>query len=976
MADGATGSHTQPAVFTIGAHRSFADALAAGLIADHKRDPLALAGGRILLPNNRAVRTVTEAFVRESGGGLLLPRLVAIGDPELDDRLGGAFEPADAEPVPPAVDPLTRLVVLARLVREQAGPDMSAAESFRLAAELARTRDALLVEEVPPHRLADAVPDELALHWQRSLGQLRALLDAWPRELERMGRIDLAERRNRLLRGTARRWSEHPPQGFTVAAGITTAAPAVAALLRTISRMPGGAVVLPALSSERMMSAEEWDWLGPDEETRRADETHPQFHLKRLLDRMGVNRAEVQPWRRGGRGAAPAVRGRAIAHATKSARFTDRWASLPPPERRLTGIRLAELPDPASEAQAIAIALREALETPGRTAALVTPDRTLAARVSALLARWGVAADDSAGRPLGQTAAGTLLLGITAAAAERLAPVATLALVKHPLAGAGSDRQAWLDSARLLDLALRGPRPPEGLAGLDALCAAKDRERRTRGCGQAWAGIRPCLERVDQVLAQPVSLRQLAAELRELANGIAGVAAWSGPDGRAAADLLSSLEEADGTAAIEVRPEDAVPLLNQLLDAQAVRPPYGGHPRIQILGLLEARLVQANLMILGGLNEGVWPALPLPDPWLAPALRKELSLPGLEYRIGLAAHDFAGFLGAPRVLVTRAKRDSRSPTVASRLLLRLQAMTGGLARDGRLERLAAAIDDAGVPKPVDRPAPCPPVEDRPRQIYVTDVDRLNADPFAFYAKAMLKLRSLDAVDADVTAAWKGSAVHDVLQQWLEQDDCDPAQLLPRTRALLERDEIHPMLRALWGPRLIEAIEFIAGQQAANQAEGRRPLKAEIEGQAQLGPVLLKGKVDRIDRVAAGGVAILDYKTGQPPSKKAVAEGFALQLGLLGLIARAGGFPEIAGVPMAHEYWSLAKKQGRKTPGFVDQADQLQPDAFLSAAEAAFTAATSRWLTGEAPFTAKLHPAYAPYGDYDQLMRLQEWYGRD
>jgi ATP-dependent helicase/nuclease subunit B len=660
----------------------------------------------------------------------------------------------------------------------------------------------------------------------------------------------------------------------------------------------------------------------------------------------------------------------------KSARFTNRWVDLPADCRRLTGLRLAELPDPASEAQAIAIALRKALETPGRTAALVTPDRALATRVSALLGRWGIRADDSAGRPLGQTAAGTLLLAIAAAAAERLAPVPMLALVKHPLAGAGEDRQTWLEAARMLDLALRGPRPPAGLQGLDAHCAERDRARQTRGCANAWAQVRPCLARVDTVFDRPLSLVQFAAALRELATGIAGEGAWSGPDGRAAASLLAGLEEADGAISLTVGADDAVPLLRQLLDAEAVRPPYGGHPRIAILGLLEARLVQADLMILGGLNEGSWPALPQPDPWLAPAVRKSLGLPGLEFRIGLSAHDFAGFLGAPRVLLTRARRDSRSPTVASRLLLRLQALTGGLARDHRLERLAAALDDAGAPTPVDRPAPCPPVTDRPRQIYVTDVDRLNADPFAFYAKAMLRLKALEPVDADTTAAWKGSAVHSVLEAWLKQDDCDPARLMDRTAALLAEDAIHPLLRALWAPRLYEAIGFIAAREAGNQEAGRRPARAEIEGQAVLGAITLKGKADRIDRLADGRLVLLDYKTGQPPSKKALAEGFALQLGLLGLIAQRQGFPKVTGFPGAHEYWSLAKKSGAKTPGFVMEADGQDPEGFLAAAAAAFTKAADKWLTGTEPFTAKLHPAYAPYGDYDQLMRLEEWYGRD
>lgn len=487
----------RPRVFTIGAHRSFADALAAGLIAEHGSDPLALARGRILLPTNRAVRTVTEAFVRASGSGLVLPRLVAIGDPELDDRMGEALDPIGGEPIPPAVEPLQRLVALARLVRAQL--EVTTAESFRIAADLARTLDALLVEEVPPARLAEAVADapELAIHWQVSLERLRALLEAWPVELARLGRIDLADRRSRLLKAAARRWAEAPLPGFTVAAGITTSAPAVAMLLARIARMPGGMVVLPSLSDPAVMTDEEWEALGPDPDDRRSDESHPQFHLKRLLERMGVNRAEVEPWRRSGRAAAPAVRARAIAHAMKTARFTGRWASLPPPERRLTGVRYAELPDPAAEAQAIAVALREALETPGQTAALVTPDRMLAARVSALLGRWGIQADDSAGKPLSQTPVGTLLLGIAAAAAERLAPVATLALVKHPLAGAGENRLEWLESARLLDLALRGPRPPDGLAGIDAHCAQKDRERATKGCGKAWRVVRPSLETIS-----------------------------------------------------------------------------------------------------------------------------------------------------------------------------------------------------------------------------------------------------------------------------------------------------------------------------------------------------------------------------------------------------------------------------------------------------------------------------------------------
>ncbi len=627
-------------------------------------------------------------------------------------------------------------------------------------------------------------------------------------------------------------------------------------------------------------------------------------------------------------------------------------------------IRVVELPDSAAEAQAIALALREALETPGKTAALVTPDRQLAKRVSALLARWGIEADDSAGTPLSQTAPGTLLLGIASAAAEELGPVALLALAKHPLVGGeGDERLAWLDDVRAIDLKLRGPRPPAGLAGLDS--ALESRE---------WQRVRLRIAAVDGLLNQPLSLDRLAERLAATVQALSGDAAWRGPAGRMAAELLGELQGAAAGAQVTVTAEDAVPLLAQLLDQRAVRPPYGGHPRIFIWGLLEARLQRADLVVLGGLNEGSWPALPAPDPWLPPKVRANLGMPTLDSRIGLAAHDFASALGAPEVLITRAKRDGRSPTVASRFLLRLDAISGRLPRDTKLERLTRALDDPGPPQPVGQPRPSPLAEQRPDRISVTAVDRLKADPFAFYAQAILKLRSIDPVDADFSARWKGEEVHKVFELWLKDDQCDPDRLRARAERLLQGEAVHPMVRALWAPRLLEAIDWIAGVERENQAEGRRPIAAEADGEAALAGVTVYGRADRIDRLPDGGLAIIDYKTGQPPSQKAVNEGFALQLGLLGLIGRAGGFEGVSGDPEAFEYWSLARYRGKF--GRLMRPDKdMEPGEFLVHAGRNFAQVAGDYLAGSKPFTAKLNPAYAPYGDYDQLMRLEEWYGR-
>lgn len=951
-------------VYTIPLHRSFADALATGLIARFGGDPLGLARGRILLPNNRAVRAVTDAFVRASGNGLLLPRLIPIGDPEIDDRVGGALEQLDREPVLPAIDPTERLLRLASLLRAD-----DSAEALRSAADLARTLDALLVEEVAPTKLKDAVAEstELARHWEKSLQKLALIYENWPAVLRERGVIDLAERRNRMLRALADRWKDSPPEGFTVAAGITTAAPAVAALVRRVAHMPEGLVVLPGLWLGDTFPKEEWDALGPDDRGR-AETAHPQFHLKLLLDRIGVAREEVQRWRWSGRAPSSPARSRAIANAMVAPDFSHKWEMLGAAERRLGGIRLAELPDQAAEALAIALCLRGALEVPGRTAALVTPDRQLAGRVSALLRRWGIQADDSAGKPLSQVAAGTLLLGIASAAAEELAPVPLLALLKHPLVGGqGEERAKWLDHVRALDIALRGPRPPAGLAGLDALFAAKEAVR-------DWSAVREPIAGLNGMLREPVPLSRFAALIADAATMLAGDAAWRGPDGRMAAELLAELQASDSAGRLMVAAEDAVPLLRQLLGERAVRPPYGGHPRIFIWGLLEARLQRADLLVLGGLNEGVWPALPAPDPWLPPKIRATLGMPTLEFRIGLAAHDFASALGAPEVLITRAKRDSRSPTVASRFLLRLQAISGRLPRDRMLERLTRMLDDPGPPLPVDRPAPSPPQDQRPHEIWVTQVDRLKADPFAFYANAMLKLRDLDPADADYSARWKGDEVHKVFEAWLKNDDCDPDRLRDRAERLLADQRLHPMLRALWSPRLLEAIDWIAEMERGNQAAGRKPLAAEITGEAALAGILVHGRADRIDRLPDGGLAIVDYKTGKPPAKKAIEAGFALQLGLLGLMGRAGGFEDVRGEPEVFEYWSLIRDRDKF--GKCMRADKdMAEGEFLDRAYKAFAEAAGKWLTGTEPFTAKLNPAYAPYGEYDQLMRLEEWYGR-
>jgi ATP-dependent helicase/nuclease subunit B len=976
-----------PRLFTIPAHRAFADALAAGLIRQFGGDDLGLARGLVLLPNNRAKRALTDAFVRASAGGLLLPRMVAIGDPALEEAVGAALDPADDPvPVPPAVAPLQRRMILARLVSEERariGQVVDAAEAVRLAGELARTLDQLLVEEIPPRRLREIELNEaMSAHWQRALDLFAVVLDRWPAELQRIGRIDAAERRGLLLQRLAERWDRTPPAGFVCAAGVTDSAPAVARLLRCVADSPRGMVVLADLATG--MDEVEWQALGPHAPdpatglTRRSIETHPQFHLKLLLERMSVNRSEVRLWRDGSDHDATVARGKAVANALASAEFTAKWTTLGPEQRRLGGIAAAELATPGEEAQAIALALREVAETPGRTGALVTPDRGLARRVAAHCARWGIAIDDSAGRPLSILPSGTLLTALAEAATQRFAPLALLTLLKHPLVRFGDARREWLDGVRALDRVLRGPRPAAGLAGIDLHLRTA---RRAEAAAAWWGAARALLEPIERVFdggARPIA--DLLAALREAAQALCGDALWAGPAGRAAAELLREAEDhaAHGPAVIE--PASLGPLLKTLMDEVAVRPQQGGHPRLAIYGLIEARLQTADVMILGGLNEGTWPGLPAPDPWLAPRIRTELGLPGPDRGVGMAAHDLAQALGAPAALMTRARRGGTQPAIASRFWLRLQALAGDrFERASALEGWARALDDPGAHVPAAKPMPEPSAERRPKAIAVTDVDRLKADPYAFYAKRILGLTQLDPVDADPSAAWRGTAVHDILERWAREDACALDKLHDRARAMF--DGAHPMQRALWRPRLMEAIDWIVAQMGKNVDSGRTVLAVEQSGEIAIAGVTLTGKFDRIDRLPDGALAVIDYKTGKPPSPAAVREGFSLQLGLLGLIAERGGYAGIAGKARGFEYWSLSKKGDAF--GYVTspvdaegKGDKVVPEDFTTLAARHFSDAVADWLTGTRAFEAKLHPDYAPYAEYDQLMRRDEWYGRE
>ncbi|MGB8274261.1 MAG: double-strand break repair protein AddB [Alphaproteobacteria bacterium] len=980
----------RPNVFTIAPGVPFVDALAAGVMAGalgiRAEDGGELSRVTILLPTRRAARALIEAFLRQSGGRpMILPRIAPIGEVDEDrlEPLDGSAPMGGLADVPPAVSPLRRHLLLTRLVvafARASGRPFTEDRAARLARELALLLDQVQTERLSFDALSTLVPEDFARHWEVTLDFLDIVTRAWPQVLAEEGAIDPAVRRNLLLEAQARAWLERPPAAPVIAAGSTGSVPATADLLSAIASLAEGAVVLPGL--DRTLDDAAWDKL---------DETHPQYTMARLLARLGVARSEVRPWDAPGvRGASP-LRAAFVSEALRPADTTDAWSgAAPPAPEALAGLCRIDCPSPREEAGAIALLMREALETEGKRAALVTFDRELARRVAAELGRFGIDIDDSAGTELALSPCGTFLRATAAMVAEKWAPVALLSALKHPLAAGGESAGGFRAKVRLLErLVLRGPRPAEGLKGLiEALkqSAADKAEKRAlsswlRALGKKAQPLSRAMGRKRVALVDLAAAHLAFAEaLAEDEGGCGAKRLWAETAGETAAVFFSDLM----TAARDlppIAPSAYGAFLDAMMEGQVVRPPFGRHPRLFIWGPLEARLQHVERIILGGLNEGTWPPKAHGDAWMSRPMRRRFGLPLPERRIGLSAHDFAQLVAAGEVFLTRSTRVEGTPTVASRWLLRLDNLLPEGAKIRRGEEYLAWLAALDRPEKVAAPpppSPRPPVAARPRRLSVTEIETLIRDPYAIYAKHVLGLRPLLPLDSDPGAAERGSFIHDALDKFVRSHpEHLPADSLSRLeefgREAFGDALAYPGVRAFWWPRFLRAADWFLTFERARRGRGVRVLATEVRGRLSIpapgGEFELVAKADRIDRTHAG-LSILDYKTGAAPSGREVTVGLAPQLTLEAAMARAGAFP---GIP-AGEVADLAfvKLTGREPPG-AEVPVKGDIAAMADLALRGLTRLIASFDEEQTPYRSRLRPKFlARAADYDHLARVKEW----
>jgi ATP-dependent helicase/nuclease subunit B len=979
-----------PSIYTIPFDQPFLDTLVAGLMRRASQDPLALTRMTVLLPTRRAARSLREAFLRFGGGKvMLLPRMLPVGDLDPDELalLADESEPGgEGFDLPPAVPELRRRLMLTQLVqafgRTQGNP-IALGQAVPLAAELARFIDEVQAEGRDFGKLAALVPENYAQHWQQILKFLAIVTEHWPAMLDDIGCLDPAERRNQLLAAQASAWRAEQPRNPIIAAGIAGGIPAVADLMTVVAALPSGVVVLPGLDAELD---------GASCEEILVDPAHPQHLMACFLARLGVEPREVKPWLEP---IAATPRAKLIREALAPASLSHRWRFISGLDARaLTGLRRLDCPGPQEEGLAIALLLRERLERPGETAALITPDRALGRRVAAELKRWNIDIDDSAGVPLNKTPPGVFLRLVLDLAAQEMAPLPLLAALKHPLAACGFAPAAFRELVRKLEIAvLRGPRPDPGADGLHAALGKGTGElhdlvdRLAAAVGPLKQLLAARETALDKLVAAHVTVSEALAA-RDDGDGASFL--WRESAGEAAAlfinDLLQNSANFPALAGA-----DYPALFEALLVGPVVRPAYGRHPRLFIWGLLEARLQHADLIVLGGLNEGVWPASADSDPWLSRPMRREFGLTPPERRIGVAALDLALGLGAREVVMTRATRVEGTPTVPSRWLLRLDTVLSAIGLEGQLAADVSPLDwqrliDAPTASaPMPPPAPRPPVAARPRKLSVTEIETWRRDPYAIYAKHILRLKALDPIDADPGAADRGLIIHDALAKFLR---AYPKRLPPDAVARLiafgqesfGEALARPGVWAFWWPRFVRIAEWVAAREAQ-----RRPLLdeilAEISGSQTLdgpaGKFQLTCRADRIERRRDGVIALIDYKTGSVPTWTEAVQGYAPQLLLEAAIIERGGFKEISHAMVGElAYWRMTGGNPAGEEKLFEGGLAKLRDAIDRAWEG-LRGYVALFDDPDTPYRAVPALDKAPrYSDYEHLERIKEWYAGD
>lgn len=945
-------------IYNVPASCSLTDILAQKLLKDCNNNLLELTKIKIFLPNQRASRELRNAFVRANGtSATLLPQIMSLNN--IDDNF--FFTSESYLNIPKTISKSERLLLFIRLIT--ARPDnfqlehLSFAQACYLARELSSLVDSVNNENLDFSNLEKLVPEEYASHWQNILCFLKIITEFYPQILKERNLIDVSQHEQYLLEEQVSYWQKNPPQEQIIIAGTTATFPAMKKLVKLISSLPNGELWLSGL--DKHLDDDSW---------QKIDEQHPQFELKELLDYLEVSRFEIkdiveplQPERE-----------KFLSEVLRPASSSEKWRDISSQnitEDAIKNFHMISCRDSREEALTIASIMRQNLETPEKTTALITTDRNLARRVSDELLRWEIKADDSAGIPLLQTPQGIFLRLIATVCQENYPPIALLSLYKHPLCCCGKNAGYIKQQIRLFEKECLRKRTFTQNEEPDFIKEQKE-----------------ILSPLTDLLAQPEANFKLilkthleiAEKLASQENISGDKILWSTDSGETAAEFFAELLESADTLK-NIPQGQYVDFFESLLTGTMVRDKYGSHPRLRILGAIEARLCSFDCIIIGGLNEGTMPESASSNAWLSRPMEKDFGLPLPEKSIGVLAHDFYELSCKQEVYLTRAEKVQSAPTIKSRWWLRLETVIEALGFDfsklsfSPFKNWIRSFDETDNISPISAPEPTPPLESRPRELWASDIEKLLLDPYSIFASKILKLRKLNDLNLSPDAIDLGIIVHSLLEKFYTSyphnfPDNASNILLEMAEKSFEENNIPPETIAFWQPRILKIIKWITSVEKTYHDDIKQTLcekAGKITLQAPNGDFTIGAKADRIDITQDNKINIIDYKTGRAHSVKEVQKGFAPQLPIEGIIAQELGFDkELPSEVKALSYWKL----GEKTISIEKDVDSVLENNFHKIKEL-----INHFDNPNSAYIAKPNYKHGSFkSDYTHLSRIDEW----
>lgn len=839
---------------------NLAEVLAKHLFEKFAKEPLELAKIHIILPTRRACLALKEAFF-DLNKNTLLPQMIPLY--ELEDLDGD---------LPSTIPSWKRLFLLTKLC--QAKPNLrEITKAFPVAVSLAELLDLSYQYDVDLSKINELIPKEsFARHWQETTEFLDIIQNAWPKILLECGQIDAQDKLQRLILSYAKKIDSNTP---VIIAGLTGDLPAITELMKA-SLKHGGDIYFDGVDKIFLESAQ------------KCDSSHPQFLIYKTLKKLGIKPKEIQ-----------IISGN-ITHEefVKQAFRKDSWEKSKIKEDEIQNISYILCESAENEALTIALNLRKVLETPEKTGCLITPDRTLARRVICHMQRWGIELDDSAGLPLKHTPTGTFLLQINALAQNPNDPQAQLALLKQPLFADGKNVGVFHIEVKNEE---KRARKNDSLLNLSL-----------SESGKTFFNL--------VQTAQMIPLKMLIEEHIKLAENWATTneksgeeRLWNNESGKELFAILNEILSYSDTLG-KIDSSEYPTFFQMLIEGKAIHSNYGTHPQLKILGPIEGRFFHADTCILGGLNEQVFPPAFDVGPWVNRPMRQKLGLPDSESKIMLMTHDFMHACCSPEVILTRATKIAGTPTVPSRFIERLQVLAevNGISLKTYQANLATLVDTPEKTQEVIRPAPCPPVEVRPTELSVSNIENLKRNPYAIYAKYILKLRPLNELGNPNKAIIYGNVLHDVLSKYLEKTPYadDKKTLINSFKNEIKKTILGKADQVFYSCQFEQILPFFLEEQKEAQKARIKSLtetKGKIVFDSIKRPFIITARADRIDITPNQGATVIDYKTGTPPKFKEVAEGNSPQLSLEALILSKGGFEGTSKQKVTDlQYWHLGR----------------------------------------------------------------------